>query len=95
MGGVRRGNGNGMGGDATSGEILSKDDKSITIKLMDGGSKIIFVSNSTQLMKSISGLVSDLTIGAQVTVFGAANADGSVTAKSIQMRPRQAVNFNQ
>lgn len=92
MGGIRRGNGNGVGGDAASGEIISKDDKSITIKLMSGGSKIIFVSDSTQVMKSVSGSVSDLVVGIQITTFDTANADGSVTAKSIQTRQKQLTN---
>lgn len=89
-GGGRRGNG--MGGDATNGEIIAKDDKSITVKLMSGGSKIIFFSDSTQVMKSVSGSLADIAVGDTVTTFGAANADGSVTARSIQMRPKLSAN---
>jgi cytochrome c-type biogenesis protein CcmE len=85
--------GNGMmrggvnGGGLVSGEILSKDDKSMTIKLNSGGSKIVFFSPSTKVEKTVDGSIADVIVGKQITVIGVANSDGSVNATSIQLRP--------
>lgn len=82
----RIGNGAPNGGFAT-GQIISADSQSITIKMQDGGSKIVFLSGSTEVGKTVTGTASDLAVGTNVVASGTANSDGSVTAATIQIRP--------
>lgn len=87
--GSRTGGQSGQGrfGGATVGEIINSDTKSITVKMNDGSSKIVLLSDKTQINKAAAGTVSDLTTGTRVAVFGAVNSDGSVTAQNIQINP--------
>lgn len=77
----------GNGGGFTSGEVLSMDATSMTIKLRDGGSRIVLWSPSSKVEKTVEGSISDVAVGKSVMVTGTTNADGSVSATSIQMRP--------
>ncbi|MEK7631054.1 MAG: DUF5666 domain-containing protein [Patescibacteria group bacterium] len=76
-----------MGGDFATGEIIASDDKSITIKLPTGGSKIIFLTDQTPIMKSTASARTDITVGTNVMINGKPNQDGSLSAESIQIRP--------
>lgn len=87
QGGVGQYRGGRAGGGQVVGEIISMDDKSITIKLQDGSSKIVLLSDTTSINKSSAGSKSDLKTGERVGVFGATNSDGSVTAQNIQLNP--------
>ncbi len=77
--------GNRMGFRPVSGEILSSDDKSITVKLADGSSKIILLTSTTIINKADTATVADLKTGEKVAVFGQENTDGSISAQSIQL----------
>lgn len=72
----------------TIGEIISADDKSITVKMADGTSKIVLISDKTQINKANKATKEDLKSGVGVAVFGTDNSDGSVTSSNIQLNPQ-------
>ncbi|MEK9151776.1 MAG: DUF5666 domain-containing protein [Patescibacteria group bacterium] len=90
-GGTRRAgpgtNARSVGGGFTTGEILSIDDKSLTVKMPDGGSKIVFFSDKTKVQKTVDAAIADLQKGTNVRVVGTPNDDGSVSAQSVQIVP--------
>jgi len=73
-------------GSMIDGEIISKDDKSITVKTQDGSTKIVYFTDSTTVAKQAKVSSSDLTNGLKVMVNGQANSDGSIAALNIQIR---------
>ena len=86
--GQRNGNGVNRGGfRPVSGQIISANQTSITVKLQDGSSRIIILSDKTQINKAEKVDKNQLTTGAEVAVFGTENSDGSVTAQNIQLNP--------
>lgn len=77
----------GQGGGMAAGEIIAKDDKSITIKLRDGGSKTVYYSDSTKVTKTADGAASDLKVGDSVMANGNTTQEGVMTATIIQLQP--------
>lgn len=71
-----------------NGEIISTDDKSITVKMPDGSSKIILLTETVAINKSAEGSKEDLRVGERVAIFGTENSDGSLTAQNIQLNPQ-------
>lgn len=76
-----------LGGRQVVGEIINQDEKTITVKLQDGSSKVVLLSDTTSINKASQGSKADLTVGLKVGIFGTENADGSVTAQNIQLNP--------
>lgn len=93
-GNVRTG-GNGFLGGAVLGQVISQDSKSLTVKLRDGGSRIVLISPSTKVEKTVDGVMTDVSVGKQVMITGQVNSDGSVSATSIQIRPDIPIQKNQ
>lgn len=79
--------GNRMGFRPNSGEIISADANSITIKLQDGSSKIILLTSKTIINKATTATISELVAGERVTIIGQDNSDGSINAQNIQVNP--------
>ena len=73
---------------AVRGEIINADDKSITVKMQDGSSKIILLSDNTSVIEATETSKQALQTGKQVMVFGSNNPDGSITAQNIQLNPQ-------
>lgn len=83
--GLGQRNGNGYVG--VDGEIISLDDKSITIKLSDGSSKTILLSDKTSYSNFQEAKKENLKNGIKIMVSGKTNSDGSVTADRVQLNP--------
>lgn len=67
------------------GEIIKKDSDSLTIKLRDGSTKLIFLTEKTSIIKAAKGNLSDLKEKENVFIFGVENSDGSITAENVQI----------
>lgn len=68
-----------------TGTILSLDENSLTVKLVDDSSKIILLTKNSLINKTEEGSKEDLTEGTEIMVFGQENSDGSLTAQNIQI----------
>ncbi|MBI3366356.1 hypothetical protein HY041_01875 [Candidatus Roizmanbacteria bacterium] len=92
--GQRRGSNNGIFRPTVE-EIVGTDNTSITVKMQDGSTKIILITNKTTVNKVEQAAKSDLKTGERIAVFGQENSDGSVTAQTIQLNPQTGVMRNQ
>jgi hypothetical protein len=67
------------------GEITSVSDGSVTVKTTDGSSKLILLSDKTNINQATTAAITDLVIGQKVVIFGNTNTDNSISAQSIQL----------
>ena len=74
-------------GGFANGTILSMTDSSITVTLQNGGSQTIYFTPTTSILKSVAGVTTDLKAGEMITATGTPNADGSIAATNVTIRP--------
>jgi hypothetical protein len=79
--------GNRSGFRPVAGSIISSTDTSITVQIAGGGSKIVLLTDKTEINQATTATKADLKTGTAVAVFGTDNSDGSVTAQSVQINP--------
>jgi pectate lyase len=84
----RFGGANGANFSPVRGQILSISDNSITVKQLDGTTKIVVVSSTTAFANTQKAAKTDLKTGDNVMVVGTTNSDGSVTASNVSINPQ-------
>lgn len=83
---ARGGAGSFAGGGVLTGQVLSMDAESMTVQLPNGNSEVVFYSSSTAVVVPTPSSISKVSSGADVTITGTQNSDGSFVAQSIQVR---------
>ena len=71
-----------------TGDVVSVDTDSLTVKVSDGSTKIVNIAPDTSYAKTATATASEVQVGTKVGVFGQTNSDGSVTAQSVQLNPQ-------
>jgi hypothetical protein len=67
-----------------NGEVLTVEEGSLTIKLADGGSRIVLLGKDAVVSYCAEAELSTVQPGTSLLATGEANADGSLTARFIQ-----------
>lgn len=79
-----RGNGN------VAGTVINQDTSTITLSLPQGGSRTVLITPTTTVLKTAPGSITDIQKDSFVMVSGTANADGSISATTLSLRPTPA-----
>ncbi len=69
------------------GEVSSKDANSLTIKMSDGSSRIVILSDNTTYRMASEASSDKVEVGTKVAVMGNQGTDGSTTAENIEINP--------
>lgn len=82
------GGGGSSNGAPVSGIVSSVDPTGITVKLNDGSSKVVLLTDGTSITEATESSKQAIQSGNRVLVLGTTNSDGSVTAQSVQLNPQ-------
>lgn len=84
-----KGDGQGMmgRGPAQTGEVTAKDAKTLTLKMSDGSTKLVILSDTTSYRASTESSLDKVEVGTKIAAFGTQSTDGSTVATSIEINP--------
>ena len=78
---------NGRGNGPLIGQVVSYDDKSITIKISDDTTKTVTLGSDTKIYKDVEASKTHLIIGTTISVFSINNDDGTSVVSSVLINP--------
>ncbi len=73
-------------GSLVAGEVLSVDTKSITLKTLNGDSKVIFFSPIMHIEKTVEGKITEVVPGMNLSIIGLSASDGTFRATSVRLK---------
>lgn len=73
--------------DSVFGEVLSKNDTSITVKTPNGGSRIVYVSDKTSVGVSDPAALANISAGQTIMASGTGSTEGALVAHMLQIYP--------
>lgn len=75
-----------------SGDIMAREDKTLTVKMADGSSKIVLLTDQTKVNRENEVTWEELKAGEKVMVMGQEGSEGAVTAERITLNPASLPN---
>ena len=78
-------NGSGFGNQIT-GSISSISDGNFTVKMENGSSNIVYLSDNTYIGQMTQASKESLATGTQVLILGSSSTDGTFIAESVQIK---------
>ncbi len=76
-----------MRGGQILGEITAIENDKVTIKEVNGSSKVILLTEETSIVKTTVAPITDLKVGGKIAVFGKSTTDAIISAQNIQLNP--------
>jgi len=71
------------GNGTTMGTVEKVEGNIVTLNTRQGTTVLVDIGNSTSIQKTAAGSLGDISLGANITVSGNKNADGSIQARNI------------
>lgn len=69
-----------------TGTVVSDSNNTVTIKLNNGSTEIVYLNSNTSYSKITPASSSNITTGTKITALGTKNTNGSLNAKTVHIQ---------